>query len=466
MTDVPILGKALVPGDRLPVVVQVAALAFALAAACVAATLDARVTLGLAAGITLLVLSIRWPLLALFVFVALVPIEDSLNIAGVGTLSRLVGIVFAGIYALPRLTKLVPGALPLAGWAYVAWAVLSAGWAIDPGSTAESVQTLIQMAVIGFLVADVVIHDPTTVRRILWVYSVSAAATAAIGIATYFGGGSAADARLAAIAGQNPAQFASLLLPAFLFGLYEVLNRRHIAASGLVAGVSMAGIVLSGTRSVWVAAAIVVFFLLLPRLGIRRAAVALGVVCVLGVLTFQIPGVAVLVADRSDTAVSTGGAGRTEIWTVGLKIVESAPIIGVGYANFHDAFTSTIIRLAHASPPLTTSAPHNLVLSSAAEVGVVGLVLLALFVVPLVGRRGWGPDALIVQAILASLLIDAMFIDIFGYRKQVWIVIGLASGLAYLADQVRRREVLGARAAPGAEVAPATAAWARPPDPS
>ena len=97
---------------------------------------------------------------------------------------------------------------------------------------------------------------------------------------------------------------------------------------------------------------------------------------------------------------------------------------------------------------------------------MVGLVLLALFVVPLVGRRGWGPDALIVQAILASLLIDAMFIDIFGYRKQVWIVIGLASGLAYLADQVRRREVLGARAAPGAEVAPATAAWARPPDPS
>ena len=289
MTQVPIIGKVLVPGDRLPVVAQVATLAFALAAAFVAATLDARVTLGIAAGIALLVLSIRWPLLALFVFVALVPIEDTLNIEGIGTLSRLVGIVFAGIYAFPRLSKLVPGALPLAGWAYVGWAVLSVAWALDPGVAVDRLQTLIQMVVIGFLVADVVIHDPTTVRPILWVYSVSATLTAAIGIASYIGGGGAGDGRLAAIAGQNPAQFASLLLPAFIFGLYELLNRRHIAASGLVAGVSMAGIVLSGTRSVWFAAAFVVFFLLLPRLGIRRAAVALGVVCVLGVLTIQFP---------------------------------------------------------------------------------------------------------------------------------------------------------------------------------
>ena len=133
-------------------------------------------------------------------------------------------------------------------------------------------------------------------------------------------------------------------------------------------------------------------------------------------------------------------------------------MIGAGYGNFPVAFTSTAIRSAGVSFDYTGAAPHNLVIGSAAELGVVGLVLLALFIVPLVARRGWGPDALVVQAILASLLVDALFIDIFGYRKQVWIVIGLASGLAYLADQVRRREALGASATPGTEVAPATAA--------
>lgn len=462
MTEIPILGKGLVPGDRLPIVVQLAALGVASAAASAAVMVNPLLVLAVGAGIALIVLSIRWPLLALFVFVALIPIEDSLNVEGVGTLSRLVGILFAGIYAIPRLGRLVPGALPLAGWAYVAWAILSVAWAVDATSAGQAVQTLIQMAVIGFLVADVVIHDPTTVRPILWVYSASATATAGLGIVSYLVGGSAPDARLAALAGQNPAQFASLLLPAFLFGLNELLHRRRIAASGLVAGLCMAGIVLSGTRSVWVAAVVVVLVLLLPRFGFRRAAVALGVVCVLVVITFQIPGVPQLVADRSDTAISTGGAGRTDIWAVGLQIFESSPVVGVGYGNFIDAFTGTMIRLAGASFALNPIAPHNVVLGSAAELGLVGVALLALFIVPLAVRRGWGPDALIVQAILAALLIDALFIDIFGYRKQVWIAIGLASGLAYLANEVRRRDVLAGQPAPGTELQPDIARTALP----
>ena len=76
--------------------------------------------------------------------------------------------------------------------------------------------------------------------------------------------------------------------------------------------------------------------------------------------------------------------------------------------------------------------------------GIVGLGLLALFVLPLVLRQGWGPDAALVQAILAALMIDALFIDVFGYRKEVWIAIGMASGLAYLA----RQEGLAPQAAP------------------
>jgi hypothetical protein len=45
----------------------------------------------------------------------------------------------------------------------------------------------------------------------------------------------------------------------------------------------------------------------------------------------------------------------------------------------------------------------------------------------------------VVQAILASLMIDALFLDILSNRKQVWVAIGLAAGLAYLAREARRR---------------------------
>jgi hypothetical protein len=77
--------------------------------------------------------------------------------------------------------------------------------------------------------------------------------------------------------------------------------------------------------------------------------------------------------------------------------------------------------------------PHNLVIATIVELGPLGMLLLALFLGPLVLRRGWGPDAATVQAALASLLTLALFLDILSNRKQVWLVIGLAAGLAYLA---------------------------------
>ena len=99
------------------------------------------------------------------------------------------------------------------------------------------------------------------------------------------------------------------------------------------------------------------------------------------------------------------------------------------------------------------------------ELGPIGLLLLAAFLGPLVLRRGWGPEALTVQAALASLLMQALFVDMFANRKQVWLVIGLAAGLAYLARRGgaavddRPRDVTSAGATPVSATA-----LARPPD--
>lgn len=399
--------------------------------------------------------SFRWPLLPLVMFVALIPIEEVVLIEGLGTISRFAGILFAVTYGVPRLGRLALGAMPPAGWAYLAWAILSLGWAIDPNAAWASLPTLLQLFLIAVLVADVVVRRPAIVQPLLWVYSLSAAASAVVGIQIYVAQGLGGDARAAAIANQNPAQFAAVLLPALVFGLYELLNGDRRVLGGAVAIVTTIGVVVSGTRGAWVAVALVLMLFILPQLGLRRRIAAIAIILVLGTLAYQIPGVPELVAERTGNALSTGGAGRTDIWLVAATIYRSAPVLGVGLANFPVAFTQDAVRTTDVSSwaHIEGRAPHNLVVGTLIELGPIGLLLLVLFLGPLVLRRGWGPDAATVQAALASLLTLALFLDILANRKQVWLVIGLAAGLAFVARRNGRTALADANAAiPDTEV--------------
>ena len=380
-----------------------------------------------------IVLGIRWPLATLAVFVALIPIEQVVVLDGVGTLSRFAGILFAVTYGAPRLGRIALATMPPAAWLFLAWAIVSIGWSIDPETGWSEIPTLIQLFVIALLVADIVAQRPEFVRPIMWVFSLSASATALVGIQYFVALGPNADVRAAALQDQNPAQFAAVLLPALVFGLYEALSGRHRILAGAVALSTAAGIVVSGTRGAWLGAVVVVIFFIVPRLKARQRLAAVVMFLAIGAVTFQLPGVSAMILERAQTAVDSGGAGRTDIWTVAATIYQATPVLGVGYANFPVAYTqdavmaSNVVSWAH----LEGRGPHNLVIGTMVELGPIGLLLLAAFLLPLVLRTGWGPDAAMVQAGLASLLVLALFLDIYGNRKQVWLVIGLVAGLSY-----------------------------------
>jgi hypothetical protein len=204
--------------------------------------------------------SVRWPLLGLVGFVMLIPIEGVLLIDGFGTLSRFAGILFAVTYGVPRLGRLAFTAMPAAGWAYLAWAIVSLGWAIDPRVASGQLFTLIQLFVVAVLIADFVIRQPDIVRPILWAYSLSAAATALIGVQAYL----VTDARSAALEAQNPAQYAALLLPALVFGVHEALNGNRRLLGGAIAVATILGVVISGTRGAWLAAVLAIPFCIVP----------------------------------------------------------------------------------------------------------------------------------------------------------------------------------------------------------
>ncbi len=397
----------------------------------------------LAGAVTLV--AIRRPLLGLLVFAASIPIESVLVIDGLGTLGRFAGILFAVTYGVPRLGSLKIWAMPPAGWAYMLLASLSLFWAADPGVTWQALPTLLQLFVIAVLVADYVVRDPSIVRPVMWAYSASAALTALIGVRSYLDAGFAGD-RASALSGQDPAQFAAVLLPAFVFGLHQVIAGERRALSGLVTLITAAGIAVSGTRGAWVAVGVVMLLFVIPRLPSRQRIAVLAALAVVAVVVYQIPGIADLIAERSGNAVSTGGAGRADIWLAGLTLLRLSPVIGVGFANFPVVYTLDAVRASGATNMtayLAGRAPHDIFLSTGVELGVLGVVVLGLFIVPLVLRRGWGVDAMSIQAGLAALMVAGVFLDVLSNRKQVWLVIGIAAGLTYLAQR-ERREALAA----------------------
>lgn len=429
-------------GERSALVVAAVALATVGVTVTVATRMDILLqVVGLLLALIALLVSLRWPMLPLFGLAALIPIEETVVLGGLGTLSRNATLLLIVAYGLPRVGRLTIAAMPVAGWAYVGWAALSVTWAIDPAVTLEELPVLFLLFTMAVLVASTVVERPTIVRPVLWAYSLSAAATALIGTFSYVQGGFASD-RVAALAAQDPAYYAAILMPALVFSLYELLHGRLVVPAAAVAMACSVGVIVSGTRGAWLSAVLVAVFYLIPRLDPVRRLVAIGLMAGLVILALQLPGVGALVADRTETAISSGGAGRTDIWSVGLLIYASAPVTGVGLDNFPVAYTPERIRDSdiRVLTPWRASnrAPHNIAIGTLGELGTIGLIILIVFLVPLLVRTGWGPDAAAVQAALASLATMALFLDLLN-RKQVWLIIGLACGLAYLAQRTTDR---------------------------
>ena len=391
-----------------------------------------------AMGVATLV-GLRWPIVPLALFAALIPIEEVVVIDGLGTISRLAGILFAVSYGLPRLSRLKLDVMPLAAWAYLAWATVSIGWALDGGTAWGQLATLLQLFVVAVLIADFVVRQPAIVRPVLWAYSLSAAVAALIGLQTFLVGG----ARAAAFQDQNPEHFAAALTPALLFGLNEVINGNRRILGAAIALVTTTAVIVSGTRGAWIAV-VAALLILLTGLSPRRRILMAGMAVALAVAVSQVPGVVELVGERTGSALATGGAGRTDIWSVAGTIYRSSPALGVGYANFPVAFTPEMVRASDvATWAQDVRGAHNLLIMTIVELGPIGLLLLCAFLGPLLLRRGWGAEALPIQAALVALVTQAMFVDMFTNRKPIWLIIGFAAGLVYL--QRRNRAALGER---------------------
>jgi exopolysaccharide production protein ExoQ len=419
------------------------------AVSAVAAAIDALGTLVLLllAGAALVV-AIWRPVVLFYAYCAAIPFNFALPPGPAGTVARIAGLSFFLGYLVLKPDSLRPKTIPVVGWVFIGWTLLSCLWAIDTQTAFSAWLSLAQLFAITVLIASLVAVSPRTVRNAVWSYAISATATAVVGSVTYLQSPVIFLTRAVAFPDQDPALFASLLLPAAIFLMWELQSRtsgipvRLAAAFALV--ICVVALALSGTRSAWagVVVAIVVWLVLQrePRQVIAVAALASGVV----VLVAVVPGVGEFLLGRTASSLTTGGAGRTDIWVVGLSIFAAAPLIGAGFGNFRVAFSPYAIAQAPAEAAVQGAvsagrASHNVLLGTLVETGLVGGILLVVFLASALRQPANDRIANLVRVVLIGLFVQSLFLDIL-LQKQLWLFLAISFGLG----AARRAEAVSA----------------------
>lgn len=256
----------------------------------------------------------------------------------------------------------------------------------------------------------------------------------------------------------DPNEFAAALLLGLTLGVGFMLSRGRAPAlrlgGMLVIPICAVGIFMSLSRGGLIALVAVLLASTVLAGRWRPIMMVLAViVAVSGVVYFT--EIASLPA-RERVTTSDGGSGRSDLWTIGLRMVQADPIGGVGVGNFPVASPRYTLQpgLIERSELIFAEAPkitHNTYLQILAEMGTVGLLLFLGIVIAcahcvLRAARIWsnrgeiGMEALARSTLLAllGLLVADFFISQM-YSKLLWVM--LALGPAMLA--VARRDLSG-----------------------
>lgn len=430
-----------------PVSPALVAVGGALAATMVAALLVRDVPLGLAllaACCYLPILLLNLPL-AVVLWIPLVSLEYSMLLGSAPFLASLAVVLCwlgtersrtAMRELVDRRPAVVGGVVLL-----LVWLLLSVGWASDAAVAWEEVRVW-ALTIITFLVVATALRTPRHLLLAAVAYVAGALLSFALG--SLLGLTTSPDEfdgnlRLAGGAG-DPNYTAAQLVPAaalavgLLPGVRDPIARLGLAGA-LVA--LLAGLIATQSRGGLIAAAVAAVVAVLLAGPFRgRALAAVGLSILVCGLAFSFAPAAV----ERITDFEAGGTGREELWLVGWRVVEDHPLVGVGLGNFQEASPDYVrepgalewVNLIAEDPHVA----HNVVLQSAAELGVPATALLLLIVVicvhaGLVAARRFEEDGQRALGVLAragvvasvGTLTASMFISN-GSDKRVWVLLG------------------------------------------
>lgn len=373
------------------------------------------------------------------VFVFVVPWEGTIELPGLGTAAKMIGLAtgaawVASVLITNRFRK--PRPFHIMVCLFVLWNALSLLWSAEPSRTLSHVGTWVQLLGMVFIMWDLY-----TTRAALFagLQAFILGEYVAIGgaVANYLAGNPfyTQYQRFSPAAQTGPDGFGFMVvlgIPVALYLASSMSTRRMDSLFKLVnyayIPTAFVGLALSGTRTALLASVFGIAFGLSSLTRVRLAARIPIFVLLTSAILFVVPHVQSLRSfQRLGTTYTELRGGtlnkRTEIWREGLAVVPEHPIIGVGSNTYRSV--NSMGKLA-----------HNSFLSVLVELGVIGLalfgIILAIAVIEAVRQPKW--DARFWLTMLAVWAVGASALT-YEYRKATWLFLSLAIASAALARQ-------------------------------
>jgi putative inorganic carbon (hco3(-)) transporter len=271
---------------------------------------------------------------------------------------------------------------------FVAWAALGILWAESvSAATGSVVRYVLNLAL--FPIAWVAVWRREHVNWLVITLVFGTAIAAAYGLVSPPSHPPAIDTADAARATGtigDANQFAAVLVAglslALSLALAPVTNFYIRAGALLTAVMCVMAIFLTLSRGGLVALAVAMFASVAMGGRWRRVIGSLALLVLLGSIVYFTSFASVPAQQRISTI--SGGTGRTDLWTVGWRMVQAKPVAGIGTGNFQTSSIHYLLRPGATQRADfivdTPKVAHNTYLQILAELGIVGFVLFAVIV--------------------------------------------------------------------------------------
>ena len=349
-------------------------------------------------------------------FAFTIPFEDILRIPGLGSITRVLGIIAlpVGLLALvdreqvrlrPPLVFIVPMAL------FVVWNISTYFWSFEPGATLSRSVTYVQLLLFAWLTTEFC-RDRAWRIALMQAYLLGNYLAFTLVTFRMFDAGAVAFRDTGPLGANGFAIALAYGIPMAVLLMNERRGRMWAFVNAAYPFVALFGVVLAASRGGFIVSLVgllVVPFALVGMSLMRRFVLFAAVI---GAATFSFVVAPTAFPDLyrnvqrlegTGDELTTGTlTGRTNIWRETLGVFSESPAIGVGAGATRHALADTEIG--------RVKAVHNVYLVIAADAGLIGLLLfsatigLAFIAVPLGERRHTPYLAVLALALLVSMM--------------------------------------------------------------
>lgn len=364
-------------------------------------------------------------LLGIILIYIISPLETFFKLGNFGTISKLLGYAILFIFVLRILIR-KKISIPRESYFLMAFIVLglaSALWAYYPNTALGRSFTLIQLFLLYTITFNMFKNNNSKLARNFYkiIIFFGAALSLYIVFQVIISSSITQWSRISISDQVDVNHLASFLIPSFLFGLYYSINKteKYLIPTMTV----LVAILLTQSRGAFVSISIpIVIYLLIifktiKKQGLKYKQVFLAVagLCIVFIIIPKefLYRINLMLQSKE---ILLRGSGRNVIWGNAWNEFTNSPIVGIGLGNFTALYRP----------------PHSSLFQILSELGIIGVFVMALFLVMLFfdhrRKKINGIDFEFIVAI--ALLLMSLTVDIF-YQKYLWIMIGVCSSVKY-----------------------------------